>query len=207
MFARSSTIRAQTSMIDAGIAHVRDEVMPAMQALGGYAGLSLVVDRDTGRCIATSSWRSAEDMQASAGTVNGIRDRAAEAFGGGAEVEEWEIAVMHRTHHSPDGACVRLTWARATDASQIDRAADVMRLGAVPRIEQLDGFCSVSMLINRSTGRTATAVTYSDRDAMTRTREQGAALRSATLGEAGLELIEVGEFDLALAHLHVPEMA
>ena len=206
MFARSSTILAQASMIDAGMAHVRDEVMPSMRGIDGYAGLSLMIDRESGRCIATSSWQSEEAMRASAGRVDDIRNRAADAFGGTAEVEEWEVGLMHRAHPAPDGACVRVTWTRAGDLSQIDRAIDVVKLGALPSVEQLEGFCSASLLVNRGNGRAVMAVTYDDRDALARTREQGAAVRASTIRDAGLEMLDVGEFELALAHLHVPEM-
>ncbi|MGO9226286.1 MAG: hypothetical protein ACLP4K_22360, partial [Mycobacterium sp.] len=64
MYARSSTIQAQPSSIDAGIAHVRDTVMPALGGVDGYTGLSLLVDRSSGRCIATSAWQSEEAMRA-----------------------------------------------------------------------------------------------------------------------------------------------
>jgi hypothetical protein len=207
VFARSSTIQAETSMIDAGIAHVRDEVMPAMQVIDGYAGLSLMVDRESGRCIATSSWQSEEAMHASAGQVDGIRNRAAEVFGGMVEVEQWEVALMHRAHPAPDGACVRCTWTGAADPAQVDRAIDIFKLGAMPQLEQFEGFCSASLLVNRGNGRAVAAVTYIDREALVRTRDQGAALRTATSREAGLEILEIGEFELAVAHLHVPEMA
>ena len=49
VYARSTTIEAQPSSIDAGIAHVRYEVMPALQEMEGYVGLSLLVDRQSGR--------------------------------------------------------------------------------------------------------------------------------------------------------------
>ena len=62
----------------------------------GVIGLSLLVDRPSRRCIATSSWQSGEAMRASADAVRPVRDRAAELFGGSADVEESEIAVLHR---------------------------------------------------------------------------------------------------------------
>ena len=65
MYARSTAIQAQPSSIDAGIAHVRDTVLPSLEGTDGCVGLSLLVDRKSGRCIATSSWESDEAMRAS----------------------------------------------------------------------------------------------------------------------------------------------
>ncbi len=33
-------------------------------------------------------------------------------MGGQPEVKEWEIAVLHRVHHAPEGACCRVLWSR-----------------------------------------------------------------------------------------------
>jgi hypothetical protein len=110
VYARSTTIQAQPLSLDIGIAHVRDVVMPALQEMNGYVGLSLLVDRQSGRCIATSAWQTMEAMRASAERVAPVRDRAALMFDGSAKVEEWDITFLHRDHHSQDGACVRATW-------------------------------------------------------------------------------------------------
>ena len=76
MYARTTTVQAQPSSIDAGIAHVRDTVMPALdEGVEGYTGLSLLVDRSSGRCIATSAWQSEEAMRASAESIRPIRYR------------------------------------------------------------------------------------------------------------------------------------
>ena len=58
MYARSTTIQAQPSSIEAGIAHIRDAVMPALTRSTAAVGLSLLVDRESGRCIATTAWEN-----------------------------------------------------------------------------------------------------------------------------------------------------
>lgn len=58
MYARSSTIAAQPSSIDEGIAYLRDEVMPNLPEIQGCVGLSLMADRSTGRCIDKTSWEA-----------------------------------------------------------------------------------------------------------------------------------------------------
>ena len=112
MYARSTNVQAQPSNIDAGIAFVRDEVMPALQDMDGYIGLSLLVDRESGRCIATSAWETEDALGTSTDQAAPLRERAAEIFGGDVTVERWEIAVLHRDHRASEGACVRATWVK-----------------------------------------------------------------------------------------------
>lgn len=50
-----------------------------------------------------------------------------------------------------DEACARVTWLRG-DRAAMDRAADVFKLALVPEMETFDGFCGVSLLINRRPG-------------------------------------------------------
>jgi quinol monooxygenase YgiN len=205
VFARSTTIQAQLSAIDAGIAHMRDEVMPALDTIPGCVGLSLLVDRQSGRCIATSAWESEDAMRDSADRVRPIRDRAAEVFGGSAQVEEWEIAILHRDHHSRPGACVRAVWFK-TDPDRLDSAIEVYKSQALPGMESLEGFCSASVMIDRTSGRGVSCATFDSADAMERNREQATSLRENITRQADSEVVDVCEFDLALAHLRVPEL-
>lgn len=206
MHARTTSIQAQPTSIDDGIAYVRDTVMPALEDLEGFVGMSLLVDRSSGRCIATSAWQSEEEMRASGEAIRQVRDRAAEIFGGSADVEEWEIAVFHRDHQSGEGACVRATWVRV-GPDQIDRGIDVYKATVLPALEQLEGFCSASLLVDRASGRAVSSATYDSVEAMERNRDQLERLRATGTEEAGAEVLDEREFELALAHLRVPEMA
>ncbi len=204
MFVRSSTIQADTSVLDDGIAHVRDTVMPALSHIAGFVGLSLMVSRETGRCIATSAWRSEQAMHDSAQRAGAIRDGAAQSFGGTAEIEEWEVAVLHRAHHARPGTCLRATWTK-TDPGRIDEAMELFKFTTLARIEDLPGFCSASLLVRRGEGRAVVTVAYDNRDALELSRQPGSAVRDDAAREADVEVLDVAEFDLEVAHLHVPE--
>ena len=206
MYARSTTIAASPSSIDDGIAYVRDEVMPALKAMDGYVGLSLLVDRETGQCIVTSAWETEEAVRTSTERAAPLRDRAGEIFGGDASVDQWEIGSMHRDHHSADGACVRATWIKMP-RDQADQAIDFYRTSVLPSLEELEGFCSASLLVNRSTGRAVSSATFDSRGAMERNQEHARELRNTRTRELGADILDVGEFELALAHLRLPEMA
>ena len=74
MYARSTSIRGNLSNLDAGIAYVRDEVMSSVKQTDGCVGLSLLADRESGRCIVATSWVDEQAMRATACHRRG-RDR------------------------------------------------------------------------------------------------------------------------------------
>src|SRR6188472_4421422 len=105
--ARSTTFLSSPERLDAGMTLVRNEVMPVVLAMDGCLGMSTIVDRESGRCIATTAWETEDAMWASAEAVLPLRRRGAEILGNEMTVAEWEIALLHRMHNSGDGACVR----------------------------------------------------------------------------------------------------
>ncbi len=206
MFTRSTTVDTTPDSIDRGIAHVQDEVLPAVTQMPGCVGMSMVVDRSSGRCIVATAWESEQAMTDSREKVRPLRDRAMEILGGTPQVEEWEVAVMHRKRHPGEGACARIVRFRM-DPAHMDRAIDAYRMAALPTLDDLEGFCSASFMVNRDTGMAVSSAAYESRDALERTEERVQALRSRFGEESGAELLSVEMYDLVMAHLHVPEMA
>jgi heme-degrading monooxygenase HmoA len=205
MYARTTTLHGNPAAVDQGIAYVRDEVMPLVQGMDGCIGLSMLADRDSGRCIITTAWASEEAMRASEAGVTDSRARAGEIAGADTpEVGRWEIAIMHRTRETGEGARTRVIWGNV-DQGGTDRAVDAFRTSMLSRVEALPGFCGLSMLVDRSSDRCALAVTYADQQTMREADERAAALRRDADQEVGLHITEVAEFDLVLAHLRVPE--
>jgi hypothetical protein len=191
--------------MDAGVAHVRDEVLPALTSVPGFIGLSMMLDRETGKSIATSAWRSEHSMRDSADAVRVLRVRAAEILEGKPEVEEWEIAVMHREHPAHDEACVRSTWLQA-DPANMDALLDTYKLMVLPQLELMTGFCSASLMVNRISGRTVSSACFETKVDMEASRETANQIRTIAAQQSGATMLDVCEFDLALAHLRVPEM-
>lgn len=196
---------ARPDKIDAGIAHVRDEVMTALPELPGWVGLSLMVDRDSGRCIVATAWESEEAMSSSFEETAQLRNRVAHEFGGTAWAENWEIAVLHREHSSDLRACVRATWI-SVPPDLIDAGIDYFRGAVLPQVEHLPGFCSASLMVDRATGRGVASVSFSSRDAMVDNRDQATALKVASMRAAGASEVDEAEFELAVAHLRVPDL-
>ena len=206
MYARSTTVHADPQRIDDGIAYIRDEVMPTVQSMPGCMGLSMLCDRDSGRCIITTSWDSEESMSASREGVRAMREHAAGVLGGRFDVQEWEITLLHRAHQAPEGACCRVTWTRG-DPARMDETAETFRTGLIPRLDGIAGFCSVSLMGDRQTGMGVLTATYDDRDSLDRSAEAVATMREQFTQQTGLEVTDMAEMELAIHHLRVPEMA
>ncbi len=204
MYARSVTVRGNPQSVDDGITYLRDEVMPAVQEMDGCVGISMICDRDSGRCIATTAWETEEAMHNSEGALHDKRRRFAEVLGGTPEVQEWEIALLHRVHHAPEGAACRVLWSRGNPGDE-ERVLDALRMNLLSRMEDLPGFCSVSLMVDRGNGRAAMAVVYESRRAMDSVLEQVKPMRAEFTEQTGWEFTEIADFDLALAHLRVPE--
>lgn len=204
MYARSSTFHSDPSRIDEGIAFVRDEVAPALEEVAGATGLSLIVHRDSGRLIATSGWENMQALRDGDDRMRPLRERGAEILGAAPMVDVWEIAVLHRVRETGPGACLRASWLRV-DPARIERSVDNYRSTLLPMMEELPGFCSASLFVDRATGRSVSSVTYADRAAMDTGREMAASMRRTAVAENDLQLLEVAEFEVERAHLRVPE--
>ena len=206
MYTRTTTIQGEPAKIEAGIAHVRDQVFPLVTEMDGCVGMSLLADRETGRCIATTAWESETAMRDSAESVLPLRDDATEVLGGtSSDVGTWEMAVVHRDHAVPSGACARVTWLSGP-AEIADHAIDTFRMVVLPRVQELDGFCSGSLMINRATGRAVGTITFDSREHLLANRPAAARIREEASSTMGATIDEVAEMEVAFAHLHVPEL-
>lgn len=204
MHARSTTFRDRPEAVDAGIAVVRDEVLPAVLAMPGCVGLSMLVERRSGTCIVTTAWEDEQAMVASAEQVVPLRRRAQEHFGARPVVHSWQIGLLHRAHATGPGAQARVTWMRMP-RRLVDTQLEAFRTVLLPRAESLPGFCSASLLVDRLTGRSVLAVVYDGPEALAASRATAAGLRADVLRRMSTELLDVAELEVAIAHLRVPE--
>ena len=205
MYARSTMWQGRPEAIDDAVAYARDEVMPMITAMDGSAGMSMLCDRESGRCIVTTSWTTEEAMRASAEKVAASRDREGEILGDtNPQVWMWEVAVMHRVHEGHDGCRARVLWGEI-DPAKAEDALSTFRMTMMPRMEELPGFCSVSLLVDRETGRSAMTTCYDTREDMDRATGIATSMREEFSQAMGVTLTDMADFDVMVHHLRVPE--
>jgi hypothetical protein len=201
---RSTTVQGDPNCIDEGVAYVRAQVLPTLEDTDGCIGLSMLADRQTGRCIAATAWADDDAMHATSETIRPVRNRLVTAVGGEtAEVQEWELAVLHRECPAGDGAAAQVTWARI-QPNHLDPLLDAYRANLMPRLQELPGFCSLSMVVDRRNGRTVSVTSFETREALALIRKHARSLREQFAQAMGAKIHDVAEMDLVLAHLRVP---
>ncbi len=172
--------------------------------MDGCVGLSMLADRETGRCIVTTSWRDEAAMRSSEKEVRASAERTAELLGGQPELQEWEIAAMHRVDEAHPGSRSRVTWLR-TAPDGVDRAVDAVRLSLMPKLDDLPGFTSVSVMVRREDGLTVAAVSYDNDTHHEQATEGAREFREEFAPALGIEVVDTADFDVVIAHLRVPE--
>ncbi len=207
MYARTATMRGNPAAVDEAIAFVRDEWLPRTTGLEGCTGLSMLVGRKSGRCIVTSGWATEEAMLASAVNMRDDRARLGQILGAVPVVNQWDIALMHKVQKAGPQACTRVVWSSRPDVAALDDDVATFRMTLLPQIEELTGFCSASLMIDREEGLAVGTVVFDDRAAIEATRADAEQIRERVAGELGADVVHVDEMEVAFAHLHVPEMA
>jgi heme-degrading monooxygenase HmoA len=204
MYARVTTIDGDPQRLETGTVYVRDRSLPMAREAEGCRGLSMLADRTTGRCIVTTSWQDEAALAASRAGIAAFRDGTAGALGGEPEVAEWQIAAMHRVHEQHSGACSRVTWLR-TAPGAVQRAVDAVRLSLMPKLDDLPGFCSVSVLTRPEEGTAVATVSYDSWDDLRAAAEGAREFREQFAPALGIEVLGTADLDLLVAHLRVPE--
>ncbi|MCW2617782.1 MAG: uncharacterized protein JWR28_931 [Modestobacter sp.] len=205
MYARTATLRGNPRTIDEAIAFVRDEWLPTTTGLDGCTGLSMLAGRRSGRAIVTTGWETEPTMRASAEGMRGSRARLGKILGAVPVVGQWEVAVMHRARQAGEHASCRVTWSALPDPAQVDEDIATFRMAILPRIEELPGFSSASLMVDRLSGRTVLAVNYVDGAALRAAAQRADALQEQYAREMGGRITEVAELGLVIAHLRIPE--
>lgn len=181
--------------IDAGIALIRENVVPVMRDQKGYRGLHASADRSRDVLGVLTIWDTEAERDASWDAVAPVRRENMAAIGGEASVDRYELLLQEIGGIPPEPGSALLLMPVDMDASRVDEHLAFFRSQVLPEITVSPGFRAVRLLMNRESGRGMTATAWSDRAAMTEaaaaaeSRRQAAAARGVLFGEASFREI------------------
>jgi len=205
MHLRSTTVLGEPKRIEEGVAYLRDKVMPSIRDTDGCLGLSMLADRESGRCIAATAWQDRDAMRATADRLKPSRGALTYTLGGDTpEVAEWEVALVHREHPAGDGAGAQVAWARI-QPNHVDDLVVAYRANLMPKLAELPDFCSLCFMVDHRNGRTVSVTCFRDPEALSRVRKHARSLREQFAQAMAARIVDVAEMELVYAHLGIPE--
>jgi heme-degrading monooxygenase HmoA len=151
--------------MDAGVAYIRDDVLPMMSAQHGFRGISVSADRNGEILGALTMWASEEDLDASDSALDKARDGAVKIVGGVMTVETYEQTTEAMARLPVAGNALVVTRMTVHPAS-IDEHIAFFERHLLPAIEVQPGFCAFRTMVNRGHGRCVVGIVWVDRPSL-----------------------------------------
>jgi len=198
MYTRLLTFTGATN-IDAGVAYLREEVLPVPNAQRGYRGVTASGDRAAGTLHILSLWETEEDRAASDSALGKAREEALALVGGSLEVENFE-QVVEAISKPPGPGCVLNVVRVRMDPASVDDNVAWFKDAIGPQISALPGFCSLRNMVDRKAGRAVVGSVFEEKqsaDAALATIPE----RRAASEERGVTFEEIGQREILFGEL------
>ncbi|MCX4819131.1 hypothetical protein OG883_04280 [Streptomyces sp. NBC_01142] len=198
MYVRTIYVTGDPAQLDGAADAIRTEGRQLLSDQPGYRGTGLFVDRELGKLLVGSWW---EDEKSRQDSDHSLRERRVELLAPFAQtvtIDNWEAAVAHRAEALGPGASFR--WVRMeVEPSDVDLLVETFRNTTLPKLRTIPGLAGTSLLIDRTKGRAAVGVLYTDHHALAASRGAVAALRGEANAKARVTTRSLEEFEVVLA--------
>ncbi len=94
MFARVTTIEGPPERLAEGARVIREQVIPAAQAMRGFKGGYWLADRQAGKALGVTLWEDEEALQASEAMAEQARERTAQLGASLLSIERYEVIAQ-----------------------------------------------------------------------------------------------------------------
>jgi heme-degrading monooxygenase HmoA len=179
-------------------------VLPALKKQKGFAGATVLGNRETGDGFSVSYWETEKAMKEAR---EHVRPEGLKALGmtGGSIVEEdeCEVAVMERFKPAKAGAFIRLTSA-TTETAHVAEAISFYKTKVVPTTKNQPGVRTSFCFVNRQTGRTFTGSAWDSQKDLQNSAATATGLRDEAIKKFGLKGAKVENFEVLFTEILVP---
>lgn len=151
MFNRVLTFSGATDL-DGGVAYLREQALPVLEAQHGYRGVTASGDRSRGVFGILSIWESESDRAASDSALGKAREEALKVVGGDLTVENFEEVVLEIAR-PPSPGCGLFVSRVHMDPSTVEGNIKFFKDEVLPQIKSQPGFCGLRNMVDRASGR------------------------------------------------------
>jgi heme-degrading monooxygenase HmoA len=193
MFVRLTAVRTDPSKIDLGIATFKDQVVPTIRSVPGYAGAGLLLDRETGEGAGVTYWETLAHLNAAEQIGQQARRQSSEAMGGEViDVDRFELVLADRAADPTAPSFARVNQLYG-DPGRLEEGIAFVRDRVLPNLTKQRGYQSLLVGVNRMTGRVIVTSNW-------RTAEDRAASDAAVAGQRGeaARILRANQVDVIL---------
>lgn len=198
MYIRANVMTADPASIDDLVAFTEKTVLPLVASLPGYLGLSMAVERTTGRGAVVTFWKDLDSLRASESQVAGVRAQAAAIGQGSVEPEILEV-VERQVRSLPTPGCWNRVTTVTVDPRDIDKAIQVFKTSTVPGLDAMADFCAATMNVDRERGVAIAVSTWRNREAMEESSERVNGLRQEMADKSHGTVTAIDEQEIVIA--------
>lgn len=188
MFVRVNNVTGAKD-VDAGLALLREKVVPALRDQKGYRGVTVSGNADTGEMGVLTMWDSMADLEASESAVAHLREETVAAIGGSVTVSKMEQVIVEVGSQPPAEGCSLRIIEVTMDPSKVDEQIAWFRENVLPQLKTSAGFRLVRLMADRQAGRFLVGSVWSD-DASMHAGDAAAEERRRGAKDRGVEVSE-----------------
>ena len=177
---RHNLITADPSQLSDSVKFIENEVRPNVENQPGNLGLALQVNPELGVAILESFWVSGDALRVSERVVAPSRVAAVRRATGTVTVERYAVPVFELEAPLRSGEGVQVTRMDVAP-SAVEDTIEVIGDTAVPRLADIEGFCSALFFIDRTAGHSIIETSWRDRQALAGSRSAAATIRVDTV--------------------------
>ena len=158
---RHNLITADPSQLSDSVKFIENEVRPNVENQPGNLGVALQLNPELGVAILESFWVSGDALRVSERVVAPSRAAAVRRATGTVTVERYAVPVFELEAPLRSGEGVRVTRMDVAP-SAVEDTIEVIGDTAVPRLADIEGFCSALFFIDRTAGHSIIETLWRD---------------------------------------------
>ncbi|GAC1542847.1 MAG: hypothetical protein NVS3B12_31150 [Acidimicrobiales bacterium] len=188
------------SDIDAGVAMLRDKVLPTCSEQKGFKGMTASANRAAGRMGVLTLWETKADLEASESAVAKQRSETVAETGGTVKVSVMEQLAEGIGSSFPEVGNTVVVTELKVEPSTIDDQVKFFTSTVMPDLKSQPGFRACRLMVDRTTGEGIVGAVWTD-DAVAHDGDEQAAARRQRAKERGVELGEPDFRELVFVHM------
>lgn len=196
MFVRSLYITTDPADVGPALDVIGKSVPGMMAEQPGFDGIGIFADRALGKILTGSWWETEQALKDSDANLRDRRTEMLARFVSTITTMNMEAVVYTRPASATSGGFRLQRMAFAP--GQGDRLAQTFKEVGLPRLQDVDGFRSASLLMDREHGMAGVGTFFQDMDALAASRGPHAAIRKAAFEQMkdGVQLLALEEFEV-----------